>query len=248
MRQARGAVSSLRALYVHPEFRRGVREVGALMPAMLAWGVVSGVAMVGSGLSVPLALAMTVCVYSAGAQLSALTLMTLHAPIWLVAATAACVNLRFVIFSAGLRPYVIGLPFLRRTLLGYISVDLTYVMFMKRFGADRQARDGQVQYLVGAGVINWLCWQAATLIGIVFEQAIPTHLNLGFAGTLALLGLGCTLLVDRISAISATLAFGAALLSQKLPLRLNILVAIAVGVTAGLMLERLKPRAEQAPS
>jgi predicted branched-subunit amino acid permease len=235
----------LRALLSHPEFRRGVREVTAVMPAMWAWGVVSGVAMLGAGLSLPLALAMTLCVYSAGAQLGALPLMAAHAPLWLIVATAACVNLRFVIFSAGLRPYLMGLPLLRRLLLGYVCADLTYVLFMRRFGHDHTPREGPVEYLVGGCLANWFSWQAATLVGIFFEKAIPASLELGYAGVLALLGLACSLMLERSSVAAAALAFVAALLTQGLPLRLNIVVAIAVGVTAGMLLERYD---EKAPS
>jgi predicted branched-subunit amino acid permease len=234
----------LRALFADSDFRLGMREVGGVMPAMLAWGVVSGVALVSGGLTVPQALAMTLLVYSAGAQLGALSLMVANAPLWLIAATAACVNLRFVIFSAGLRPYLIGLSFWRRLLLGYVCVDLTYVMFMRRFGTEQMPRDAQIRYLLGGCLVNWVCWQAAALLGIFFEQAIPQQLSLGFAGTLALLGIAASLLVDRVSAAAALLAFCAALLTQGLPLRLNIVVAIVVGVAAGMWLERFKPVVE----
>jgi predicted branched-subunit amino acid permease len=224
-----------------------MREVTAVMPAMWAWGVVSGVAMVGAGLSVPLALAMTLCVYSAGAQLGALPLMASHAPLWLIVATAACVNLRFVIFSAGLRPYLMGLPFLRRIMLGYICADLTYVLFMRRFGHDQTPREGPVEYLVGGCVANWISWQAATLVGIFFEKAIPQSLELGYAGVLALLGLSCSLMLERSSVIAGALALVAALLTRGLPLRLNIVVAIAVGVAAGMLFERYDTKAASAP-
>ena len=56
--------------------------------------------MVKSGLSVPLALLMTLTVYAGSAQLAALPLLAGGAPMWVVWAAAFCVNLRFVIFSA----------------------------------------------------------------------------------------------------------------------------------------------------
>ena len=42
---------------------------------------------------------------------------------------------------------------------------------------------------------------------------------------------------------SAVLAFAAALATRNLPMRLNIVVAIAVGVSAGMLLDRLRPNA-----
>ena len=75
-----------------------------------AWGLVTGVAMVKSGLSLPVAVSMTVLVYAGSAQLAALPLIVAGAPLWVVFATAFCVNLRFVIYSAHWRKYFGHLP------------------------------------------------------------------------------------------------------------------------------------------
>ena len=77
-----------------------------------AWGLITGVAMVKSGLPVPLAVLMSLLVFAGTAQLAALPLMASGAPIWVVWATALCLNLRFVIFSAQWRPYIAHLPLL----------------------------------------------------------------------------------------------------------------------------------------
>jgi AzlC protein len=65
------------------------------------------------------ALAMSCFVYAGSAQLAALPLMVSGAPMWLVLLTATIVNLRFVIFSAGLQPYFRHLSVGRRLVLGY---------------------------------------------------------------------------------------------------------------------------------
>ncbi|HEY1104102.1 MAG TPA: branched-chain amino acid ABC transporter permease, partial [Burkholderiaceae bacterium] len=40
-----------RRTYAHPEFRAGVRDMLSVAPGMAAWGLMTGVAMVQSGLS-----------------------------------------------------------------------------------------------------------------------------------------------------------------------------------------------------
>ena len=67
---------------------------------MGAWGLVTGVAMVKGGMSVPLALVMSLLVYAGSAQLAVIPLLAVGGPLWVVWLTAACVNLRFVIFSS----------------------------------------------------------------------------------------------------------------------------------------------------
>jgi predicted branched-subunit amino acid permease len=75
-----------------------------------AWGLVVGIAMVKTGLTVPQALGMTLIVFAGSAQLASLPLIAAHAPIWVIFATALVVNLRFVIFSALLAPHFAHLP------------------------------------------------------------------------------------------------------------------------------------------
>jgi predicted branched-subunit amino acid permease len=53
-------------------------------------------------------LMMTFLVFAGSSQLASLPLLTAHAPIWVILATAFCVNLRFVVFSAHLRNYLKG--------------------------------------------------------------------------------------------------------------------------------------------
>ena len=93
------------ALWRHPEFARGARDMTGTALGIAAWGLLTGVAMAKSGLAMPLAVLMSLIVFAGSAQLAALPLLAGGAPIWVIWATALCVNLRFVIFSAGWRRY-----------------------------------------------------------------------------------------------------------------------------------------------
>jgi predicted branched-subunit amino acid permease len=75
-------------------------------------------------------------------------------------------------------------------------------------------------------------------VGILLANVIPTQWGLGFAGVLALLGLGYSLMSDRATAVSAAVAGAAAVAAFALPLRLHIVVAIAAGVCVGLLMDR----------
>jgi len=202
-----------------------------------AWGLVTGVAMVKSGLSLPLALAMTFLVYAGSAQLAALPLIVAGAPLWVLWATAFCVNLRFVIYSAHWRRYFGHLPRAQRLLLGYFAVDLSYVLFARRF-PEAVPQPEQLRYFWGGVVWNWISWQGASLLGILIADKVPTQWNLGFAGVLALLGVTYSLLSDKKSWAAAGVAAVVAVAAFALPLKLNIVVGVAAGVAIGLLLER----------
>lgn len=228
------------ALWHQPEFRQGAREMTGIALGLGAWGLVTGVAMVKSGLTIPLALMMSFVVFAGSAQLASLPLIASGAPLWVVWATAACVNLRFVIFSAGWRPYFAHLPLRQRMLHGYFTADLNYVMFMRRFPEARPS-PGQGPYFWGGVAVNWVTWQAMSLLGIALADRIPTEWGLGFAGTLALLGLTGSLLADRSTWIAAVVAGCAAVAAFALPFKLNIVVAIAAAVAVGILLDHFSP-------
>ena len=225
------------SLIRHPEFRRGFNETVAPSLGIAAWGLVTGVAMVKSGLSLPLAVLMTMVVYAGSAQLAALPLIVAGAPLWVLWATAFCVNLRFVIYSAHWRRYFGHLPRAQRLLLGYFAVDLSYVLFARRF-PEPVPQPEQLPYFWGSAAWNWLSWQGASVLGIVLADRVPTEWGLGFAGVLALLGITYSLLSDKKSWIAAAVAAFVAVAAFALPLKLNIVTAIAAGVAIGLLLDR----------
>ena len=158
----------------------------------------------------------------------------------MVWATAACVNLRFVIFSAGWRPYFGHLPRVQRAWLGYFTADLNYVCFMRRFPEPRPSPE-QLPYFWGGVAVNWVAWQVLSMLGIALADVIPTQWGLGFAGTLALLGLTGTLLNDRGTWVAATVAACAAVAAYSLPMKLNIVVAIAAAVAIGILMDHFAP-------
>ncbi|HSW03670.1 AzlC family ABC transporter permease [Aquabacterium sp.] len=228
----------------HPEFRRGAKEMTGIALGIGAWGLVTGVAMVKSGLGLGLSLLMSVLVFAGSAQLAAVPLIVAGAPIWVVWATALCINLRFVIFSAQWRPYFAHLSLRRRALLCYFTADLNYVLFMRRFPEPKPSPE-QLPYFWGAVVVNAGSWHLMSLTGILLGDRIPPEWGLAFAGTAALLGMTYSLLSDRATWLPAVLAGCAAVAAYALPLKLNMLVAIAAAVAMGMVIDHSRPLRER---
>ena len=227
---------TLRGWLRDPWFRTGVGDMLGTSLGIAAWGLVTGVAMVKTGLSAPMAIFMSLVVYAGSAQLAVLPLMAAGAPLWVIWLTAACVNLRFVIVSSMWRSYFAYLPRKQRLALGYFSGDVIFVGFMKRF-PKLESQPEQLPYFWGAASSNWLAWQVPSIIGILLANVIPLSWGLGFAGVLALLGILLSMLSDRATWLSTLVAATAAIATFALPLKLNILVAIAAAVAAGLLAE-----------
>ncbi len=226
-------------LWRHPEFRRGAVEMMPTTIGIAAWGLITGVSMGKCGLPPEVMVLMSLLVFAGSAQLAVLPLMSSGAPVWVVWATALCVNLRFVIFSAVWRPYVVHLPWADRVRLAYFTADLNTAIFTRRFPDPRPAPE-QWPYFWGGAVSSWVGWQAPSIAGILLADLVPLHWDVGFAGVLALLGITLSLVNDRATAAAGVVAGCAAVAAYALPLRLNIVVAIAAAVAMGVLIEHMR--------
>ena len=232
----------LRDNYRHPEFRVGARDFQRLAPGILAWGLMTGVAMVKSGMGVTEGVLMALLVFAGSSQLAAVPLLLAGAPMWVILATGFCVNLRFVVFSLHLRTYLSHLPRWQRIGHGYFTADMSYVLFTSRFerpAADAAGRRAQEAYLAGNDLVNWGSWVGSNLLGVFLANWIPQQWGLGFAGILCLVGILCSLATTRLRVLSAVVAAVAGVLAYPLPLKINILVGIAAAVVLCLGAEKM---------
>lgn len=202
-----------------------------------AWGLVAGVAMAKSGMGVPLAILMSVVVYAGTAQIAALPLIAADAPAWVVWATTLCISLRFMAFSFHYRPYFAHLPRPQRIAFSFLMGDTNYALFFRRYPEPLPGHRHE-DYFLGSALMTFAVWQLSIITGIVAGHGIPPSWGLGFAGTMALLALTCTQLRNRTTWVAAVVAGCAAVAAYALPLKMNILVAIAAAVAVGVLAGR----------
>jgi len=226
-------------------FVDGMRSVVPALIATGAWALVTGVATVRIGLDVGPALAMSAFVYAGSAQLASLPLMAAGAPAWLILLTATIVNMRFVIFSAGLHPYFRHLSLTRRLILGYLTSDLGYLLVIRRWSGGAHpgpADTRQVWFFLGLAVANWLTWQSMSVVGILLADRIPTNWGMDFIGVLALITLVAPSLTDSPSLVGVLVASIVAVLAHDLPMKLSVLVGVLAGVAAAIVTEMVRER------
>ncbi len=147
-------------------FRAGFRIISPLLPAIFSWGLVTGVAMGKSILTVPQAIGMSLMLYAGSAQLASLPLFAAGMPLWTILLTVGIVNLRFVIFSAALQPHFSYLSLPRRIVLGYVNGDLGFVMFMNQKFASGYVPGKEGTYY-GITLSNWAVWHVSSILGIL---------------------------------------------------------------------------------
>jgi predicted branched-subunit amino acid permease len=221
-------------------FREGFRVSAGTMPGIFAWGLVTGMAMVKSGLTIGQALGMTLLVFAGSAQLAALPLIALNVPVWVVFVTALVVNLRFVIFSAAIGPHFAHLPWFRRIWYGYLNADIAMAFFPWRFPSTTLHQpEGKIGFFTGIGYPNWFAWQSGSIAGIFLAGQIPESWGVGFAGTLALLTIMIPLIINTAALAGVIVAGATAVIAADLPYRLGLFLAVLFGMGAAVILDTL---------
>ena len=193
--------------------------------------------MVAGGIPPLEAMALSVVVYAGASMLAATQLLAGGAPLAVILLTALFINLRFMIYSASIRPHLAALPVRWRLAAGYLLADNAYALSVARFTEHPQMK-GKAGYYFGAAVTVWLTWQAAVGAGIALGAGLPATWRLEFAAPLAFIALTVPLLRDRAMVAAALAAAATAVAAAGLPLRLGLAAAALAGLTAGLLVGR----------
>jgi predicted branched-subunit amino acid permease len=206
---------------------------------VVPFGLITGVAMVASGIPPLVAMLMSIFVFAGASMVASAQLIAQGTPALLIVVATLFINMRFMMYSASLRLLFAGLPLRWRLLVAYLQADNVYGMTLARF-ADRPEAPHKLEYFLGAGVPIWISWQLAVLVGVLIGAGVPASWRLEFAAPLAFIAMTVPFLRER-AMIAAALAAGVTVVAAAaLPLRLNLILAAAAGISAGLLSERKK--------
>jgi 4-azaleucine resistance transporter AzlC len=224
-------------------YRHDLRQgIAAAMPVVLGYlplGFAFGVLARGAGLSVLEVFAMSLLVYAGSAQFIAVGLLSTGAGGWTIVVTTFLVNLRHLLMSASLTPYLRKVPVLRAGVLAYELTDESYAVAMGHF-ARHEPKEG---FLWGLFPTCQLGWIISTVLGAWVGNLIPNPeaFGLDYALTAMFICLLIFQLRDKSSYLSAVLAGGLALLIYIwLPGRWNIIIATVLAATIGVVVEQWK--------
>jgi branched chain amino acid efflux pump len=178
-------------------------------------------------------------VFAGASMVASAQLLASNAPALLIVLTTLVINLRFMMYSASLRLHFAHAPLGWRLAIAYLTADNVYGLMLARF-SEHPGDPGKLEYFLGAGLVVWAAWQIAVLGGILIGAGVPPAWRLEFAAPLAFVAIAIPLLRERKMVVAAVAAAVAILVFQGLPMKLNILAAGALGIAAGLALERRK--------
>lgn len=223
------------------EFWIGVRGELPLQLGVVPFGLVFGMLGVASGLSELQTILMSSILFGGASQIVFVQLWATAAPPMFVGGSVSMINLRHVLYSASVAPYLRSLPRGWRILLAYLLTDEAYAVSIKRF-VDIPNSAFKHYHLLGTGMTLWVCWQIATIVGVYASATIPPALSLEFAIPLTFIAMVAPAIKTRADLMACCVSGCIAVAGQALPWNSWIIVAAIGGIAAGWITLRLNTK------
>ncbi len=219
------------------EFTSGVRAVLPLLLGVIPFGTIYGVLALAAGMPPAAAQVMSAVVFAGSAQFVAAQLIGAGTPALVVLMTTFVINLRHVLYSASLAPYLAPLRRPWKWLLAFLLTDEAYVVSIVRYRRGAPDSSGH-WHALGASLTLWVTWQISTAVGLYLGAQVPPSWSLDFTLALTFIALVVPALNSGAAVAAAATAGLVAVLAAGLPLKLGLMLAASCGILAGLIAER----------
>jgi 4-azaleucine resistance transporter AzlC len=217
-------------------FWAGVRAELPLLVGVAPFGMIYGVLALSAGFDPLPAQMMSSIIFAGSAQFITAQLYRDLVPGLIIVLTIAVVNLRHLLYSASVAPYLKNLSMRWKLLLSYLLTDEAYATTILHYENEGESGQGH-WFFLGAGLALWMTWQLSTALGVLVGSTLPESWPLDFALPITFIALIMPSLRDR-PALAASLSAGVlALLAYTLPYRLGLMLAGVVGILVGTILE-----------
>jgi len=208
-----------------------------MLIAVVPFGLVAGATPAADGLGTGVAVGFSTIVFAGASQLAALDVLADGGSALVATAAAGTINLRMLLYSASLAPYLAGEPLRRRLLAAYLLTDQAYAVSITRWAEDEPGRL-RIPFFLGAGSLLWVVWQVCTVVGALVGSAVPDNLPLDFAVPLVFLVLLVPTVTTRPALAAAAAGGTGALVAAELGAEnLSIIAGAVTGIVTGTVVE-----------
>lgn len=221
-------------------FRLGLAAGSPIMAGVAPFGLIYGAAARGLDLSLGQTVGMSLTIFAGSSQLVFLDLWGQGASALALILTGLVINLRMAMYSASITPHLGPLGLTRSIVGAYFLTDEGYALSMGRFLSRREPPPSPFYFYLGAALPTWLSWQTCSLAGYLAGALIPASWPLGMAVPLVFLALLIPMLARGPKLSAALAAMVVAIAAAGLPMNLGLILAVFVGIAAGLIHSRLR--------
>jgi 4-azaleucine resistance transporter AzlC len=196
------------------ELAAGVSQATPIMLGYVVLAMAFGILAREAGLTILETVAMSVIVFAGASQFIAAGMFAAAMSPATIILTTFLVNLRHILMSASLAPYLRGLKLHSYALLGWGITDETFAVHSTVYRERRRHH----WFIYGTNFAAYAAWVSGTVIGALFGSIVPgiDQLPLGFALPAMFICLLVMQLSDRLVLYAGVLAAGLSLLFGQL--------------------------------
>ncbi|HXH32661.1 MAG TPA: AzlC family ABC transporter permease [Bacteriovoracaceae bacterium] len=218
-------------------FKLGFLSILPLISGIIAFGAVMGSAFANAGLTFWQSLLMNTVVYAGASQLATVDLMRMNAGLLVVVTTGLIINLRFLLYSAAMSPYLKAASPVVKFLCAYSLTDQSYAAMSAndhRISSNSEA----TQFYLGTAACMALVWQGSVIAGYVFGNFAPPELALDYAVPLSFVALVIPTLKSTRHKAVALFSSVMSLLLFEFPLKTGLIFTALLSIALAWLLIR----------
>lgn len=211
------------------QFKNGFNAVVPIIPGIIPFGAVMGSAFAEANLNSWQAMLMNTTVYAGAAQLATVDLMRMNAAVLVVVVTGLIINLRFLLYSAAMSPFLKDSTPLVKFMCAFTLTDQSYAAMtgsQDKFQTNAEA----VQFYLGTAACMFVAWHGSVIGGFIFGNFAPASLSLDFAIPLSFVALLIPTLKRNDHKVVALFSSILSLCLSGLPLRTGLMVTALLSI------------------
>ena len=220
-------------------FKLGFFDLAPHLLSVIPFGIIFGAIGIELGFDPIMTYATSLIIFGGASQIVFLQLLSGGASSLVAVTSVGVINSRHLLYGAVLSEYLEKLSFIKKLLISYIVVDQGFAESNKFFKKNKTEK--YLHYhLIGTGITMWVCWQIATLAGIILGSFVPEELGLKFAIPLTFIAIVVQDLKKIDHVIVMVVCGISSLLFFEAPFKSYILISPVIALFVAALLLRLK--------
>ncbi len=220
-------------------FGMGFKLMIPITTGIIPFGAVVGTLCSEAKFSFFQTLGMNVFVYAGAAQLAAIDLMTRNALGIVVIISGLVINLRFLLYSAAMSPYLQNSGFISKFFAAHLLTDQSYAV-MSANQDKLPTNKNAVAFYFGASLCMILVWQLSVVAGFIFGNFAPASWGLDYGVPLSFVALLIPTLKNKKYVFVAAFSAGVSVLLYSLPFKVGLIVTACLSIMLAAYLSRDK--------
>lgn len=220
---------------------RYISATVAVLPlsiSVIPWGILCGTLSIEAGLTSIQAQLMSLIVFAGATQISGIAVLG-GGGSWLTLFNSTLmISIRHTLYSATYKEHIIPLPFYKRLLFAFLLTDEMFVI-----AQANQLKTGKFDYgyAITAGLVFYLVWNIATLVGIVSAHLLGDIESLGFDFAIAATFIAMVVpmlkhkekRIDKVLAVAVTITAIASFTFEYWNISNGLIFSALIGMVTG---------------